>query len=83
MQLLLRRTQKSGLTGKITFSLYSKVKLDEAETANIKKYKMGKEVLYEKIKMEVGVLGSGLAGSMAGVARFLMVRIPHRRKKAS
>jgi len=74
MQLLLRRTQKSGLTGKITFSLYSKVRLDEAEAGHVKKYRMGKEVLYEKIKMSGGNGGMGFLGDMASIARSLAAK---------
>ena len=71
MQLLLRRTQKSGLTGKITFSLYAKVRLEEAETANIRKYKRGSEVLYEKVKIQAE---GGSGGDWALLGRALAAR---------
>ena len=61
MKLLLRRDQKSGMMGmgKITFTLDVRAELSEEEKSNIKKYKLGETMLYEREKIEGG---SGLLG---------------------
>jgi len=59
MKLLLRRDQKSGLMGKVTFTLSVRAELTPEETASIKKYKLGDSMLYEREKI---VGGSGLLG---------------------
>ena len=51
MKLLLRRDQKSGLIGKITFTLAVRAELTDTEKGNIKKYKLGDTVLYERMTM--------------------------------
>ena len=48
MKLLLRRDQKSGLIGKITFTLAVRAELTDNEKSNIKKYKLGDSLLYER-----------------------------------
>jgi hypothetical protein len=62
MKLLLRRDQKSGMLGmgKIAFTLDVRAEITEEEKANIKKYKLGDTILYEKNK--VVDEGSGLLG---------------------
>jgi hypothetical protein len=66
-KLLLRRSQKSGLLGgKITFILDARVELSPDMQELIKKDKMGKEVLYEKIK--IADPGSGLLGVASRLA---------------
>ena len=60
MKLLLRRDQKSGLIGKITFTLAVRAELTDEEKNNIKKYKLGDTMLYERAKMTDP--GSGLIG---------------------
>lgn len=61
MKLLLRRDQKSGmLSSAITFTLEVRAELTEQESQNIKKYKLGKTMLYERLK--VADPGSGLIG---------------------
>ena len=60
MKLLLRRDQKSGLIGKITFTLAVRAELSDEEKNNIKKYKLGDTMLYERAKMTDP--GSGLIG---------------------
>ena len=65
-KLLLRRDQKSGLTGKITFLLDARVELSPDIQELIRKYKMGKEVLYEKLKIEDP--GRGLLGVASRLA---------------
>ncbi len=59
MKLLLRRDQKSGLIGKITFTLTVRADLSPEEVANIKKYKLGDSMLYERAKVTGG---EGLLG---------------------
>ena len=53
MKLLLRRSQKKGmLGGSITFILDARSELTPEEKENVKKYKMGKEILYYKEKVD-------------------------------
>lgn len=66
MKLLFRRDQKSGLMGmgKIVFSLEVRAELTEEEQANIRKYKLGDTMLYEKYE-KGEVKGYGLVGLAA------------------
>lgn len=48
MKLLLRRDQRSGLMGKIIFTLEVRAQISPEEKARIDKYKLGKELLYVK-----------------------------------
>jgi hypothetical protein len=61
MKVLLRRDQKAGMMGmgKISFILDVRAELTDTEQANIKKYKLGETMLYERDKI---VGGSGLLG---------------------
>ncbi len=72
MKLLLRRDQKSGFTGKVTFTLAVRAELTEEEKSNIKKYKLAETMLYERDKMSDG--GSGLLGLASRMA-FKMLNI--------
>lgn len=72
MKLLLRREQKSGFTGKVTFTLAVRAELSEEEKSNIKKYKLAETMLYERDKMTDG--GSGLLGLASRMA-FKMLNI--------
>lgn len=72
MKLLLRRDQKSGFTGKITFILDVRAETTDEEKANIKKYKLGETMLYERNKL--GDQGSGLLG-LASRAAFKMINL--------
>ena len=66
MKLLLRRDQKSGLIGGVSFSLSVRADLSPDEKKNIDKYKLGKTVLYTQ-----GALvdsGSGLLGLASRLA---------------
>lgn len=72
MKLLLRRDQKSGLIGKITFTLTVRAELTEVERDNIKKYKLGDTMLYERDK--IIERGSGLLGVASRLA-FKMMNI--------
>ncbi len=67
MKLLLRRDQKSGLLGgSITFTLNVRAELTSEELQNIKKYKLGKTMLYERVKLADP--GSGLLGLASRLA---------------
>lgn len=72
MKLLLRRDQKSGLIGKVTFTLAVRAELTDPEKDNIKKYKLGETMLYERDKLTDR--GSGLLGLASRVA-FKMMNI--------
>ena len=66
MKLLLRRDQKSGFTGKVTFTLAVRAELTEEEKSNIKKYKLAETMLYERVKLTDP--GSGLLGLASRLA---------------
>lgn len=68
MKLLLRRDQKAGFTGmgKITFTLAVRAELTDQERSNIKKYKLGDTVLYERETLTDR--GSGLLGLASRLA---------------
>lgn len=72
MKLLLRRDQKSGLIGKITFTLAVRAELTEQEKSNIRKYKLGDTMLYERDKIVDP--GKGLLGLASRLA-FKMMNI--------
>ena len=72
MKLLLRRDQKSGLIGKVTFTLAVRAELSDEEKKNIQKYKLGETMLYERDKLIDR--GSGLLGLASRVA-FKMMNI--------
>ena len=72
MKLLLRRDQKSSMLGKVTFTLSVRAELSEEEKANIKKYKLGETMLYEKMKTLDP--GSGLLGVASRMA-FKMINL--------
>lgn len=66
MKLLLKRDQKSGLLGKITFTLRVRAELSPEEKDRIKKYKLGNTMLYERMKtIDPGAGLLGLASRMA------------------
>ena len=54
------------MMGKVTFELDARVEISEVEIAHVKKYKLGRDVLYEKIKMDL--TGSGMIGVAARLA---------------
>lgn len=72
MKLLLRRNQKSGMLGKVTFTLSVRAELTDEEKTNIKKYKLGETMLYERLKTVDP--GSGLLGIASRMA-YKMVNI--------
>lgn len=66
MKLLLRRDQKSGFTGGMSFVLSVRADLTDTERTNISKYKLGKTMLYTKA--EITDPGSGLLGLASRMA---------------
>lgn len=74
MKLLLRRNQKSGVLGmgKITFILEVRAELTPEEQENVKKYKLGETMLYER--RELVDRGSGLLGLASRMA-FKMINL--------
>ncbi|MGE0356482.1 MAG: hypothetical protein AB7P08_06145 [Burkholderiales bacterium] len=66
MKLLLKREQKSGLMGKVSFLLSVRAELTPEEKESIKKYKLGNTMLYEKLKtIDPGAGLLGVASRMA------------------
>lgn len=67
MKLLLRRDQRSGLLGKVVFSLDTRAQLSEEELSSVRRYKLGETEIYASHDPEnrgKGLLG--LAGRLAG-----------------
>jgi hypothetical protein len=62
MELLLSKSQKANMLGTVTFTLNIKTRLSDEEQSLVKKYKMGKEIIYEKLPV------GAIASSMGGVA---------------
>lgn len=60
MKVLLSRNQKSGIVGKIAFTLNVRAELSDAEKSSIAKYKLGNTMLYERDTLIDR--GSGLRG---------------------
>lgn len=66
MRLLLRRDQRSGLMGKVTFSLEVRADISPEERERIRKYKLGDTELYASHEMTDR--GSGLLGVASRLA---------------
>jgi hypothetical protein len=66
MKLLLRRDQKTSMLGKIIFTLSVRAQLTDSEKGDIKKYKLGETMLYERSKIIDA--GSGLLGAASRLA---------------
>lgn len=66
MKLLLRRNQRSGLLGKVIFTLEVRADLSAEEQSNISKYKLGDTMLYQSHEMTDR--GSGLIGAASRLA---------------
>ena len=78
MKLLLRRNQKAGMMGmgKVAFTLDIRAELSDEEKANIKKYKLGSEILYAKENIQEG--GEGImkvANRLAALALNLKITV--------
>lgn len=65
MRLLFRRDQRSGLMGKVTFSLDVRAEISDEERFAIKKYKLGDTELYASHEIDPG---SGLLGAASRLA---------------
>ena len=72
MKLLLRRDQKSGFTGKITFTLAVRAELTDEEKNNIRKYKLGDEVLYSRGEFKEK---SNVYANFASIIAFRMLNL--------
>lgn len=72
MKLLLRRDQRSGMLGKMVFSLDVRADITPEEKAAIDKYKLGDTILYESHTIEGG---SGLLGIASRMAINSTVRV--------
>ena len=66
MEMLLRRDQRSGMMGGVTFSLEVRARLTADEQKNIGRYKLGKTILYTK--SEIVDPGKGLLGLASRLA---------------
>lgn len=72
MKLLLRRSQKQGLLlSNVTFILDARAELSPEETENVKKYKMGKTMLYTNIENR----GAGLLGMLSRAAMGIEITV--------
>jgi len=72
MKLKLRRSQKSGLTGNVTFTLFAIVDLDADEQSALKKYKFGKTLVYESPKgANAADMFRATGGARAGLATIM------------
>lgn len=67
MKLTLQRSQaaKGMLSKTVQFSLNAKVSLTDQEAADVKKYKMGSEIIYSKDRMGYNEHDNDTAGGMA------------------
>ena len=78
MKLKIKRDQQSGITGKVTFILEARAELTDAEAANVKKYKFGKDILYSKEKIPTAGLGDAITqgnlGITSGLTRTLLAK---------
>jgi len=66
MRLILRRDQRSGMLGKVVFSLDVRAELTDEERQNIRHYKLGDTELYSSHEMLDK--GSGLLGAASRLA---------------
>jgi len=70
MKLLFRRDQRSGMLGKVLFSLEVRADLTPEEKANVAKYKLGETMLYQRFP-DVD-LGPGVKGAVSNFTRDMM-----------
>lgn len=66
LRLILRRDQRSGLIGKVTFTLDVRAEISPDEISNIRRYKLGETELYSS--HELTDRGSGLLGVASRLA---------------
>lgn len=65
MKLLLRRNQRSGLLGKVIFTLEVRADLTDEERSNIAKYRLGDTMLYQSHDIQGGKGLLGVASRLA------------------
>lgn len=70
MQLLLRRDQRSGMLGRVTFTLDVRAEFSEEERQCIERYRLGKTLLYERLKLTDE--GARLFGPISGLVLRMM-----------
>lgn len=80
MKLRLNKSQRSGaLSSKITFSLGAQVDLTAQEAEYVKKYKMGKEVIYSKDRVNPEMhdykSGRGIMRNLSAIALNLKITV--------
>jgi hypothetical protein len=79
MHLKIKRSQKSGLLGKVIFCLDVRAEYSQEEKDNINKYKLGGEVVYssEKAKARAAVADAHLEGGslLKGLAHGIMANL--------
>ncbi len=77
MKLLLRRDQKAGMMGmgSIKFILDVRAELTPEEERNVKKYKLGETMLYQKMEVSGGSGLLGLASRLAYHAMNITVSV--------
>ena len=70
MKLKIKRSQKSGMmSSKITFQLHAQTDLTPEENGYVKKYKMGREVLYSKEKVDASEVGYSALDAAKSIGR--------------
>jgi F420-0:gamma-glutamyl ligase-like protein len=75
MNLLIRRDQRFGLLGKVTFMLDVRADLSEEEYVNIQKYQLGSTMLYQSHDIVGGYGLLGLASRLAWKAITINVSV--------
>lgn len=75
MRLLLRRDQRSGLLGKVIFTLDVRAELTPYELSNIKRYRLGDTELYASHQITPGTGLLGVASRLAFKAITLQITV--------
>lgn len=68
MKLLLRRDQRSGMLGKVIFTLTVRADLSDEERGRIKKYKLSDALLYQRLDEGQMPTSTGISGFLAAGA---------------
>lgn len=72
MDILFKREQTSGHMGRVTFKLWSKLELDETETALVSRYRFDEAILIEALQPKL-LRNAGLLGLVAGVVAYIIL----------
>jgi len=75
MKLVLRRDQRSGLLGKVIFSLEVRAEIPDEDRSNIRRYKLGDTMLYQSHEITGGSGLLGLASRLAWKAVTINVSV--------